>query len=687
LHTHRMKHLHCFFMSTIILLGTTACTPSGKGTSTPSINYVVDQFADLQILRYEVPGFDALSLKQKELIYYLNEAALQGLDILYDQNYKHNLCIRRTLESVYQYATVDTTSRDWQQFVVYLKRVWASNGIHHHYATDKFIPGFSPTFFAEAVRSVKPDSLPLAQGETVQQLIEKLTPILFDPKIDAKRVNQKAGQDLLSTSACNYYQGVSQSEAEAFYTSKKDPKDNTPISYGLNSRLEKENGKLVERVWKEGGMYGLAISEIVLWLEKAATVAENKQQATVINTLIDFYKTGDLKTFDTYCVQWVEDLDSRVDFVNGFIETYGDPLGIKGSWESIVNFKNEEATKRTETISRNAQWFEDNSPVDKQFKKEKVKGVSAKVITVTMLAGDCYPTTPIGINLPNSNWIRRDHGSKSVTIENITQAYDKAAQGTGFNEAFMWSDTEVNLVKQYGFLTDNLHTDLHECLGHGSGKLLPGVDQDALKAYGATIEEARADLFGLYYLGDQKLIELGLLPNKEAFKAEYYKYMMNGLMTQLVRIEPGNSIEESHMRNRALIARWVYEKGLPQHVVEFKQRDGKTFVVINDYTALRGLFGQLLSNIQRIKSTGDFNAAKQLVETYGVHVNAKLHQEVLKRYAALHLAPYKGFVNPVYTPVYDKKGRIKDVTVSYTEGYAEQHLRYSKDYSNVPTYH
>lgn len=681
-----MKPLHCFFMSTIFLLGATACAPSGKDTTEPSINYVVDQFADLQILRYEVPGFNELSLKQKELVYYLNEAALQGRDILYDQNYRHNLCVRRTLESIYQNAKVDTTGKDWQAFVVYLKRVWASNGIHHHYATDKFLPGFSQAFFTEAVRSVSPDSLPLSQGETVQQLIDKLTPILFNPGIDAKRVNQKAGEDLLSTSACNYYQGVTQSESELFYNAMKKPDDNTPISYGLNSRLVKENGKLVEKVWKEGGMYGPAISKIIYWLEKAATVAENKQQATVINTLIDYYKTGDLKTFDTYCVQWVEDLDSRIDFVNGFTETYGDPLGIKASWESIVNFKNVEATKRTETISRNAQWFEDNSPVDKQFKKEKVKGVSAKVITATILAGDCYPTTPIGINLPNSNWIRRDHGSKSVTIVNITQAYDKAAQGTGFNEELMWSDNEVALVKQYGFITDNLHTDLHECLGHGSGKLLPGVDQDALKAYGSTIEEARADLFGLYYMGDPKMVELGLLPTKDAYKAEYYKFMMNGLMTQLTRIEPGNTIEESHMRNRALIARWAFEKGQAQGVIEFKQRDGKTFVVVNNYKALRDLFGQLLAEIQRIKSTGDFYGAKQLVEAYSVSVDSTLHKEVLKRYAALHLAPYKGFVNPVYTPVYDKKGRIKDITVSYTEGYAEQHLRYSKAYSNLPTY-
>jgi dipeptidyl-peptidase-3 len=667
-------------------MGTTACAPSGKKTNETPINYVVDQFADLQILRYEVPGFNELSLKQKELVYYLNEAALQGRDILYDQNYRHNLCIRRTLESIYQNATVDTTSQDWASFVVYLKRVWVSNGIYHHYATDKFIPGFSKTFFSDAVQSVNPDSLPLTQGETVQQLIDKLTPILFDPSIDAKRVNQKAGQDLIATSACNYYQGVTQPEAEAFYNAMKKPDDNTPVSYGLNSRLVKENGQLVEKVWKKGAMYGPAIDKIIYWLEKAASVAENKQQATVINTLIDYYKTGDLKTFDAYCVQWVEDLDSRIDFVNGFTETYGDPLGIKGSWESIVNFKNEEATKRTAIISNNAQWFEDNSPVDKQFKKEKVKGVSAKVITVTMLAGDCYPTTPIGINLPNSNWIRRDHGSKSVTIENITYAYDKAAQGNVFNEAFMWSDKEVAISKQYGFQTDNLHTDLHECLGHGSGKLLPGVDQDALKAYGSTIEEARADLFGLYYMGDPKMVELGLLPSNEAFKAEYYKFMMNGLMTQLTRIEPGNSIEESHMRNRALIARWVMEKGTSKQVVEFKQRDGKTYVVINDYTALRDLFGQLLAEIQRIKSTGDFNAGKALVETYAVHVDPNLHREVRDRYAVLNLAPYKGFVNPVYTPVYDKKGRMKDVTISYSEGYTEQHLRYSKQYSTLPTY-
>lgn len=680
-----MKRTITYLMTSLLLAGFAACKPASEKTSGPT-DYIVDQFADLQILRYDVPGFNELSLEQKELIYYLNEAALQGRDILYDQNYRHNLCIRRTLESVYQYASVDKNTEDWKQFEIYLKRVWASNGIHHHYATDKFLPGFSQTFFSDAVSSVTPDSLPLSEGETVEALIAKLTPILFDPTIGAKRVNQAADQDLLMTSAANYYQGVTQAEAEAFYRAMKNPSDEQPVSYGLNSRLVKENGQLIEQVWKIDGLYGPAISKVVYWLEKAAAVAENPKQETVIRTLIDYYTTGDLNTFDAYCIHWVEDLASRVDFVNGFTETYGDPLGMKASWESIVNFKNEEATKRTEIISSNAQWFEDNSPVDKAYKKDTVKGVTAKVITATMLGGDCYPTTAIGINLPNSNWIRRDHGSKSVTIENITQAYDIASQGTGFNQAFMWSDAEIELAKQYGFLTDNLHTDLHECLGHGSGKLLPGVDQDALKSYGSTIEEARADLFGLYYVADPRLVELGLLPNADAYKAEYYKFMMNGLLTQLTRIEPGKTIEESHMRNRALIARWVLEKGADKKVVELTKKDGKTYVVINDYEALRGLFGSLLAEIQRIKSTGDHAAAKAIVEAYAVKVDPVLHKEILDRYAILKLAPYKGFVNPVYTPVYNKKGKIKDITISFTEGYIEQHLRYARDYSSLPTY-
>ncbi len=679
-----MKKL--IFMSLLTaLVGLSACD-STKKTENSDFNYVVDTFADLQILRYQVPGFDELSLQQKELLYYLNEAGLEGIDILYDQNYKHNLCIKRTLEAVYQYGKRDSANADFKAMEVYLKRIWASNGIHHHYGSEKFVPGFSKEAFAEAVLSVPADSLPLSAGETPQALIAKLTPVLFDPNVDSKRVNQAEGVDLINTSACNYYQGVTQKEAEDFYAAMKDPKDETPISYGLNSRLVKENGKIVEKVWKIDGLYGPAITKIVYWLEKAKAVAENPKQAAVIAKLIEFYRSGNLKTYDDYSVLWVEDVDSRIDFVNGFTETYGDPIGLKASWESVVNFKNTEATKRSEIISSNAQWFEDNSPVDKQFKKEKVKGVTAKVITATTLGGDCYPTTAIGINLPNANWIRRDHGSKSVTIENIMEAYDKAAQGNGFNEEFMWSSTEINLYEKYGFITDNLHTDLHECLGHGSGKLLPGVDPDALKAYGSTIEEARADLYGLYYVGDPKLVELKLVPDADAYEAAYYKQLMNGLLTQLVRIEPGKDIEESHMRNRALIANWVYEKGAPKKVLELRKKDGKTYLVVNDYKAVRELFGELLAEIQRIKSTGDVKAAASLVETYAVKVDQTLHEEMLKRYKLLNLVPYKGFVNPVYTPVYDASGKMIDVKVSYTEGFAQQHLRYSKEHGNLPTY-
>jgi len=680
-----MKKL--IYLSMFSALFLAACAGSKKAELDDSnFNYVVDQFADMQILRYQVPGFEDLTLKQKELIYFLNEAALEGRDILYDQNGRHNLCIRRTLEAVYEYGILDKTSEEWKAFETYLKRVWVSNGIHHHYATDKFTPGFSKDFFTKAVLSVNKDSLPLNEGETVQGLIDKLSPIIFDPRIEAKRVNQTANQDLITTSANNYYQGVTQKEAEDFYNALKDPKDNTPVSYGLNSRLVKENGKVTEKIWKKGELYGNAISKIVYWLEKAQAVAENDKQANVIKELIHFYKTGSLESFDKYSILWVEDLDSRIDFVNGFIESYGDPIGLKASWESIVNFKNEEATKRTEIISSNAQWFEDHSPVAKEFKKEKVKGVSAKVITVTILAGDCYPTTPIGINLPNANWIRRDYGSKSVTIENITQAYDKASQGNGFNEEFAWSEVEVKMLEKYGFLTDNLHTDLHECLGHGSGKLLPGVDPDGLKSYGSTIEEARADLFGLYYLADPKMVNLKLVPDKEAYKAEYYKYLMNGLLTQLTRINPGDNIEESHMRNRALIARWVFEKATPSKAVELRKRDGETFVVINDYEKVRSLFGELLAEIQRIRSTGDYKTAQNIIETYSVKVEPTLHQEIRTRYKKLNLAPYKGFVNPVYTAEYDTNGKMKDVKVSYTECYAEQHLRYSKQYKTLPTY-
>ena len=664
----------------------TAC--SGSKTTTAEadkFDYTVEQFADLQILRYRVPGFENLSLQQKELVYYLTEAALQGRDILFDQNGKYNLRIRRTLEAVYTGYKGDKNTPNFKAMEVYLKRVWFSNGIHHHYGSEKFVPGFAPEFFKEAVLSVDASTLPLAEGQTAEQLCDELSPVIFDPIVMPKRVNQAAGEDLVLTSACNYYDGVTQKEAEDFYNAMKDPKDETPVSYGLNSRLVKENGKIQEKVWKVGGLYGQAIDKIVYWLKKAEGVAENPEQKAVIAELIKFYETGDLKTFDEYAILWVKDLNSLVDFVNGFTESYGDPLGMKASWESLVNFKDMEATHRTEIISGNAQWFEDHSPVDKLFKKDEVKGVSAKVITAAILAGDLYPATAIGINLPNSNWIRSHHGSKSVTIGNITDAYNKAAHGNGFNEEFVYSDTELQLIDKYADLTGELHTDLHECLGHGSGKLLPGVDPDALKAYGSTIEEARADLFGLYYVADPKLVELGLTPNADAYKAEYYTYLMNGLMTQLVRIEPGNDVEEAHMRNRQLIARWVFEKGAADKVVELVRRDGKTYVVVNDYGKLRTLFGELLSEIQRIKSTGDYQGAHDLVENYAVKVDPVLHAEVLERYKKLNLAPYKGFVNPKYEAVVDAAGKITDVKVTYDEGYAEQMLRYSKDYSNLPS--
>ena len=576
--------------------------------------------------------------------------------------------------------------QDFKALEKYLKQVWFANGIHHHYSTDKFKPEFSQNFFVQAVSSIPAQSLPLKKGGSIKDLLNDITPVMFNPKIMTKRVNQTEGEDLVATSAGNYYDGVTQAEAEAFYNNMKNPADPTPISYGLNSRLVKRNGKIQEQVYKVGGRYSEALEKVVYWLEKAAAVAENDQQKAVIEKLISYNKSGDLKEFDEYAILWVGDLNSDIDFVNGFTETYGDPLGMKASWEALVNFKNKEASRRTEIISNNAQWFESNSPVDNRFKKENVKGVSAKVITAAILGGDSYPSTAIGINLPNSNWIRHDHGSKSVTIENITDAYDKAAQGNGFTEEFVWSDTERNWIEKYGFQADNLHTDLHECLGHASGKLLPGTDPDALKAYTSTLEEARADLFALYYIADPKIVSLGLLPTADAYKSEYYKYMMNGLMTQLTRIAPGKNIEEAHMRNRQLIAAWVLEKGAQDKVVEFKKKNGKTFVVINDYDKMRTLLGELLAEIQRIKSTGDYEAGKNLVETYAVKVDPDLHKEVLARYEKLNIAPYKGFINPVYTPVKDSNGNITDVKISYDEGYSEQMLRYSKDYSPLPTY-
>lgn len=647
-------------------------------------NYVVDQFADLQVLRYRVAGFDSLTLQQKKLVYYLSEAALQGRDILFDQNGKYNLQIRRLLETLYVHFTGDRTEEPFLALEVYLKRVWFSNGIHHHYGCDKFVPGFSAEYLKNLILHTDVSLLPLESGETVEAMCDKLFPVIFHPEVMPKRVNQNDGEDLVETSAANYYEGVTQQEAEAFYAAQKAQGDaEHPVMYGMNSRLVKKDGVIQEEVWKVGGLYGKAIEKIIGWLHRAEEVAENDNQRQVIRLLVAFYQTGDLKLFDDYSIQWLKDTASRVDFVNGFIESYGDPLGMKASWESIVNFKDLEATRRTELISSNAQWFEDHSPVNPSFKKERVKGVSAKVITAAMLAGDLYPSSAIGINLPNSNWIRSVHGSKSVTIGNLTDAYNKAARGNGFREEFVYSEAEKELLDNYADLTSDLHTDLHECLGHGSGKLLPGVDPDALKAYGSTIEEARADLFGLYYMADAKLVELGLLPDNEAYKAEYYSYMMNGLMTQLVRIEPGAQIEEAHMRNRQLIARWALEKGRDGQVVEWVKKAGKTFVRINDYVRLRELFGQLLAEIQRIKSEGDFEAARALVENYAVKVDAALHAEVLERYRSLHLAPYKGFVNPVYTPQVDENGEITDVTVLYDEGYTEQMLRYSRDYSNL----
>ena len=639
-----------------------------KETDKP-FNYTVDKFYDLEILRYQVPGFDELTLQQKTLAYYLSEAALQGRDILFDQNGRYNLRIRRALEALYLNYTGDKQSEEFLLFEKYLKRVWFSNGIHHHYSEDKFLPEFTEAWYRQAC------------AETGLTVDEALIPVMFDPAVMPKRTNQAAGQDLVLTSAGNYYEGVTQAEAEAYYAAHKDNSPE-PKWIGLNSKLTKENGEVVEKTYKVGGMYSAALEKVVYYLQKALLFAENEQQRQVIEKLIEFNQTGDLQAFNEYCIAWVRDLDSRVDFVNGFTETYTDPLGITGTWESLVNFKDMEATKRTAIISENAQWFEDNSPTDARFKKEEVKGVSAKVITAVILAGDCYPATPIGINLPNANWIRKEYGSKSVTIDNLMHAYNEAAKGNGFNEEFMVSDDIREAYNQYGAMCGDLHTDLHECVGHGSGKLLPGVSKDALKEHASTIEEARADLFGLYYMADPKLVELGLLPNEQAYESYYYQQMMNGLMTQLVRIEPGKDIEEAHMRNRQLIAMWVYKHA--DGAVEIIEREGKHYLQINDYAEVRRLYGELLKEIQRITSEGDYAAAKAMVEDYAVKVEPTLHNEILARYATLNLSPYKGFVNPVYTPVFDAEGNITDVTMDYTEGYVEQHLRYSRDYSSLP---
>ena len=645
-------------------------------------SYSDERFADIQLLRYRLDGFGALPLRTKQFIYYLSEAALYGRDITFDQFGKYNLRIRKTLEAVYTDFTVDRNTDDFHALKVYLKRIWFSNGIYHHYGCEKFVPGFGEDYLRSVIGKVDACRLPLRSGETVEDLCGELFPVIFNPSVLPKRVNKAAGEDIVRTSACNFYESVSQEEAENYYSALKASAGECAPSFGLNSTLVKEaDGRLKEVVWSADGRYANAIRHIIYWLRKAAEVAENDKQREVISLLVKYYETGDLRLFDEYSIAWVNAVDGQVDFVNGFIEVYGDPLGLKGSWESIVEYKDMEATKRTRTISDNAQWFEDHSPVDKRFKKPEVKGVIANVVCAAMLGGDEYPSTAIGINLPNADWIRAQHGSKSVTIGNLTDAYNKAAKGNGFREEFVVDEETRRLIDKYGDVCDDLHTDLHECLGHGSGRLLPGVDPDALKAYGNTIEEARADLFGLYYLADGKMVELELVPDSEAYKAQYYGYMMNGLMTQLVRITPGNDIEEAHMRNRALIAHWALEHG--GGAVELAVRNGKTYVVVNDYARLRELFGQLLGEIQRIKSEGDYAAARELVEKYAVKVEANLHKEVLDRYRSLNIAPYKGFINPVMEPVKNADGDIIDIQVSYSESYSHQMLRYSNDYGTL----
>ena len=647
--------------------------------SDSSFAYTDERFADLQMLRYRLAGFSNLSLSQKKYVFFLSKATLVGRDITTDQFGEFNLLIRKTLEAVYTDEAVDRTTADFKGMEVYLKRVWFSNGIHHHYGCEKFVPEFSEAWFRKVVAALPRDVWERVGYTSADALLAVLCPVIFDPAVQPKRVNQAAGEDLVATSACNFYRGVSQQEAERFYAERRDPEagDEQP-SWGLNSKLVRCDGRLEEEVYRTGGLYGAAIKQIVYWLRKAAEVAENDQQRKVIGLLVDYYETGDLRLFDQYSIEWLKEQEGMVDFINGFIEVYGDPLGLKGSWEGLVEYKDMEATRRTETISAHAQWFEDHSPVDPRFRKPQVKGVTAHVICAAMLGGDEYPASAIGINLPNADWIRARYGSKSVTIGNLTEAYNQAARGNGFDDEFVIDEPTRTAVDRYGDVCDDLHTDLHECLGHGSGQLLPGVASDALKSYGSTIEEARADLFGLYYIADAELVRLGLVPDAKAYESQYYTYMMNGLMTQLVRIKPGHQIEEAHMRNRALIAHWCMEHG--KNVVELVKRNGKTYVKINDYPALRTLFAQLLAEIQRIKSEGDYEAGKTLVERYAVKVDPVLHEEVLARYRKLNLAPYKGFINPWMKPVEDADGNIIDVELDYTEGYAHQMLRYSREY-------
>ena len=676
-----MKKIFTIALMATLVTGMYSCRQKQGGEQ--KFDWIADRFDDIKVLKYRVPGFDTLSLDEKKLVYYLSQAALSGRDILFDQNGRYNLRIRRTLEAIYRGYTGDRTSESFKRFEKYLKKVWFANGIHHHYSTDKFHPEFTEAYFDELIAATPAENFPADFG-SVEEVVAEIKPVIFDPAVMPKRVNQAEGEDLIVTSANNYYEGVTQKEVERFYAERMNPHDTTPVSWGLNSKLVKEpDGRIVERVWKVGGMYSPAIEKIVYWLGKAAEVAREPQKQTIL-ALIDYYRSGDLRQFDAFNIRWVEDTVSKVDFVNGFTENYGDPLGYRGAWEGMVNFRDEEATRRTQTISEEAQWFEDHSPIDPQYRKERVKGVSAKVITAAVLGGDCYPSTPIGINLPNADWIRRDHGSKSVTIQNITDAYDEAAKGNGFAEEFILDPSIIELREKYGSLGDNLHTDLHECLGHGSGKLAPGIKGDELKNYSSTLEEARADLFALYYLGDPKLVELGLVPSFDVAKAEYAQYVMNGMMTQLTRIRPGKTVEEAHMRNRKLIAEWCYEKGKDERVVEKAVKDGKTYIVVNDYQKLRGLFGELLKEIQRIKSTGDFESGRELVETYAVQIDPELHKEVLDRYQKLGLAPYSGFVNPVYQPVMEN-GEIVDVNVEYTDDYAGQMMEYSREYSFLPS--
>lgn len=649
--------------------------------SNEQFQFTDERFADLQMLRYRLNGFEDLTLSQQIYIYCLAKATLMGRDITFDQQGKYNLRIRKTLEAIYQLYDGDRTADDFKALEVYLKRVWFSSGIYHHYGCEKFKPGFSEHFFYETVSLMPESELPLRRGETKEDLLDELVPVIFDEEVLSKRVNQTDGVDLVATSACNFYEDVTQDEVERFYARLKDGEDLTPPSYGLNSKLMKRNGEIVEMTWKEDGMYGTAIKEITSWLLKAQKYAENEQQAHVIDLLIKYYRTGDLSDFDRYSIAWVKQQEGMVDFINGFIEVYGDPLGLKGTWEGLVEFKDMEATRRTQAISQNAQWFEDHSPVAPQFKKAEVKGVTAHVICAAMLGGDEYPASAIGINLPNANWIRETHGSKSVTIGNLTEAYNKAAHGNGFLDEFVIDQETLDLINRYGDVTDDLHTDLHECLGHGSGQLLPGVDPDALKAYGNTIEEARADLFGLYYVADHKLVELGLTPDDEAYKAQYYSYLMNGLLTQAIRIKEGDKIEEAHMRNRALIANWVLEHY--SLAVQLVKKDGKTYVQITDYPALRHAFADLLAEIQRIKSEGDFDMARILVEKYAVNLNPELHHEILERYKKLNLAPYKGFINPWMKLEYDEEGNVTKVLLDYTESYEHQMLRYSDEYGTL----